>query len=292
MFSREDSPFSELFILAPYFCSESKVWDSTIFSRRKHEMFAPTLSAKLFSSARTFFSPFKLFFRVGHKKMFAPTRRELFLALQTLIFAPATFFSRWNFYFFALRTFLLRREESQHPQMFVAQESRSANFGDFRRKTRKFPCFIKCAAGRPYISFDQIEYRINVKLGGINVIPKKETVRFLTDPSVPTLVLGADVMHPPPGVGSRPSYAAVTGNVDSETSKYIATSRAQKRREEMITELEEMVAVRASSLLPQPSHQPIWVTVHPRYVHEIPTFRREEVKSCAQTHYFLPRRRL
>jgi len=83
--------------------------------------------------------------------------------------------------------------------------------------------------------------KMNVKLGGINVIPKAETVRFLTDPSNPTLVLGADVMHPGPGVETRPSFAAVTGNVDSDTSKYIATSRAQKPRQEMIEELDKMV---------------------------------------------------
>jgi len=83
--------------------------------------------------------------------------------------------------------------------------------------------------------------KINVKLGGINVIPKPDTVRFLTDPSHPTLVIGADVMHPAPGLGTRPSFAAVTGNVDSDTSKYIATSRVQKRRQEMIAQLDDMV---------------------------------------------------
>ncbi|KAG9005743.1 hypothetical protein FRB94_001309 [Tulasnella sp. JGI-2019a] len=85
--------------------------------------------------------------------------------------------------------------------------------------------------------------KINVKLGGINVIPKASSVQFLTDPSNPALVLGCDVMHPAPGAGykSRPSYTAVTGNIDSTSSRFIATSRAQKAGQEMVDDLEEMV---------------------------------------------------
>lgn len=88
--------------------------------------------------------------------------------------------------------------------------------------------------------------RINVKRGGINVIPKASFVPFLSDPSNPTLVLGADVMHPTAGSGgkSKPSFAAVTGNVDSTATKYVATSRAQGSGEEMIADLEDMVYVR------------------------------------------------
>lgn len=85
-----------------------------------------------------------------------------------------------------------------------------------------------------------------MKLGGINVVPKASSATFLSDPAKPTLVMGADVMHPGPGgYKSRPSYAAVTGNIDSTTSRYIATSRAQASGQEMIEELEDMVLVRA-----------------------------------------------
>ncbi|KAG8885868.1 hypothetical protein FRB97_009030 [Tulasnella sp. 331] len=94
---------------------------------------------------------------------------------------------------------------------------------------------------------EDIYYRIkkiNVKLGGINVIPKASSVQFLTDPSNPTLVLGCDVMHPTPGAGyrSRPSFTALTGNIDSSSSRFIATSRAQKAGQEMVEDLEEMVS--------------------------------------------------
>lgn len=93
--------------------------------------------------------------------------------------------------------------------------------------------------------------RINVKLGGINVIPKASSVQFLTDPSNPTLVLGCDVMHPAPGPSyrSRPSFTALTGNIDSSSSRFIATSRAQDAGVEMVADLEDMVFVRPFSFL-------------------------------------------
>ncbi|KIO29143.1 hypothetical protein M407DRAFT_21713 [Tulasnella calospora MUT 4182] len=84
--------------------------------------------------------------------------------------------------------------------------------------------------------------KINAKLGGINVIPKPDTVRFLTDRAIPTIVIGADIQHPGPGVTTRPSYAAVVGSVDSDASKYIAVSRAQGFRQEMIQDLADMIA--------------------------------------------------
>ncbi|KAG9022175.1 hypothetical protein FRB95_000611 [Tulasnella sp. JGI-2019a] len=85
--------------------------------------------------------------------------------------------------------------------------------------------------------------KINVKLGGINVIPEASSVEFLTDPSNPVLILGCDVMHPAPGAGynSRPSFTAVTGNVDSTSCRFLATSRAQKAGQEMVDDLEDMV---------------------------------------------------
>lgn len=85
-------------------------------------------------------------------------------------------------------------------------------------------------------------HRINVKLGGINLIPDPASVSALTDPHTPTIVmgnrgpyppkhfalthlhclLGADVIHPAPGSDGRPSFTALVANVDSDTAKYIA----------------------------------------------------------------------
>ena len=63
---------------------------------------------------------------------------------------------------------------------------------------------------------------------------------MLNDPRNPTLVLGADINHPPPGADGRPSFTSLVGNVDSETAKYVADCRVQISRQEMIDALEEM----------------------------------------------------
>lgn len=85
-------------------------------------------------------------------------------------------------------------------------------------------------------------YRINVKLGGINTIPDPSSVSVLTDPHMPTIVMGvqlfdymtfvcephiydysgADVIHPSPGSDGRPSFTSLVGNVDADTAKYVA----------------------------------------------------------------------
>jgi len=81
---------------------------------------------------------------------------------------------------------------------------------------------------------------LNVKLGGINTIPDPRSVPFLTDNNNPTIVIGADVIHPAPGSQGRPSFTSVVGSVDSATSKYIATTRVQTSRQEMIEDLTDM----------------------------------------------------
>ncbi|KAG9050899.1 hypothetical protein FS837_001553, partial [Tulasnella sp. UAMH 9824] len=100
---------------------------------------------------------------------------------------------------------------------------------------------FKCGKGNEQY-YVNVCLKINAKLGGINVIPKPDTVRFLTDRAIPTIVIGADVQHPGPGNMTRPSHSAVVGSVDSDASKYVATSRAQPCRREMIDDLADMVA--------------------------------------------------
>ena len=55
-----------------------------------------------------------------------------------------------------------------------------------------------------------------------------------------TYSTGADVIHPAPGSGGRPSFTAVVGNVDSENSKYVAKTSVQESRVEMIQDLRSM----------------------------------------------------
>ncbi|TRM60484.1 Piwi domain-containing protein [Schizophyllum amplum] len=82
--------------------------------------------------------------------------------------------------------------------------------------------------------------KLNGKLGGINTVPDPQSANILSDPHHPTLVLGADVIHPSPGSVGRPSFTAMVGNVDRSAAKYIATSRAQTSRQEIIDDFGDM----------------------------------------------------
>jgi eukaryotic translation initiation factor 2C len=98
---------------------------------------------------------------------------------------------------------------------------------------------IKCRNAKPQY-WANVCLKMNVKLGGINLIPDPQSVSVLTDPHNPTVVMGADVIHPAPGSEGRPSFTAVVGNVDSHTAKYIATTCVQTSRQEMIDDLKSM----------------------------------------------------
>ncbi|XP_013856459.1 protein argonaute-3, partial [Austrofundulus limnaeus] len=81
--------------------------------------------------------------------------------------------------------------------------------------------------------------KINVKLGGINniLLPHQRPSVF----QQPIIFLGADVTHPPAGDGKKPSLAAVVGSMDAHPSRYCATVRVQRPRQEVIQDLASMV---------------------------------------------------
>ncbi|KAK7042157.1 protein argonaute-2 [Favolaschia claudopus] len=85
-----------------------------------------------------------------------------------------------------------------------------------------------------------IALKVNVKLGGTNVVTDPTSSTILSDPRTPTIIMGADVMHPGAGTHGRPSYAAVVSSVDSYAAKYVAVHRVQASRQELISDLSEM----------------------------------------------------
>ncbi|KAG8946515.1 hypothetical protein FRC00_009539 [Tulasnella sp. 408] len=100
----------------------------------------------------------------------------------------------------------------------------------------------KCdRGGRDYST--NVSLKINAKLGGTNVVLKATDAKFLAQQ--PVLILGADVMHSramgDEGLG-RPSFAALTGNIDIAGCRYVGVGRAQETRQEMIQDLEGMVS--------------------------------------------------
>lgn len=101
---------------------------------------------------------------------------------------------------------------------------------------------MKCSRANPQY-FANVCLKINVKLGGINTIPESKSVPILTDPHNPTMVMGADVIHPAAHSEGRPSFTALVANIDSDTALYAADCRVQASRQEMIEDLEEMSKV-------------------------------------------------
>ncbi|KAK1944269.1 Protein argonaute-2 [Phytophthora citrophthora] len=69
-----------------------------------------------------------------------------------------------------------------------------------------------------------LSLQINSRLGGKNSILREPLPLVST---APTIVIGADVEHPRPGMGSRPSIAAVVASMDRYSAKYIARVAAQ-----------------------------------------------------------------
>ncbi|KAI0292287.1 Piwi domain-containing protein [Russula brevipes] len=86
--------------------------------------------------------------------------------------------------------------------------------------------------------FNNVALKINVKLGGINSYPVSQIYAGLN--KEPTMIVGADVTHPGPGVSDRPSIASLVSSFDATFSRYAAFTRVQTPRVEVIEELEEM----------------------------------------------------
>ncbi|KAK5809212.1 Piwi domain-containing protein [Linnemannia elongata] len=96
---------------------------------------------------------------------------------------------------------------------------------------------------RNYIRMPKKQYcvniclKINAKLGGTNQRLAKNMMPFMCEP---TLILGGDVSHPPPGDTTHPSIAALVGSMDAHAARYAATVRVQTARTEMIADLRGM----------------------------------------------------
>lgn len=84
-----------------------------------------------------------------------------------------------------------------------------------------------------------------MKLGGVNAVPEARSVPILSDPQNPAIIIGADVIHPAPGVENKPSFTSMVANIDPMYSRYIAISKVQKSRQEIIDDTEEMMKVSA-----------------------------------------------
>ncbi|TPX33837.1 hypothetical protein SmJEL517_g03304 [Synchytrium microbalum] len=82
--------------------------------------------------------------------------------------------------------------------------------------------------------------KMNVKMGGTNAYLGPQQLPFVSER--PTIVFGADVTHSSPGEGMKPSIAALVGSMDAQCSKYAGSIRVHRGRQEIMSELSNMVA--------------------------------------------------
>ncbi|CCA66578.1 related to argonaute-like protein-Laccaria bicolor [Serendipita indica DSM 11827] len=99
----------------------------------------------------------------------------------------------------------------------------------------------KCFRAKPQY-YANVCLKINVKLGGVNTVPDAKAIPFLADRQNPAIIIGADVIHPSPGVENKPSFTSMVANIDPMFSRYVAISKVQKSRQEIIDHAQEMVA--------------------------------------------------
>lgn len=81
--------------------------------------------------------------------------------------------------------------------------------------------------------------KVNVKLGGMNLYLNPSNIPFVTQK--PTIVIGADVTHPPPGDMNKPSIAALAASMDARASRYSSCIRVQSNRAEIVADLANMM---------------------------------------------------
>ncbi|KAJ4488451.1 Piwi domain-containing protein [Lentinula aciculospora] len=83
-----------------------------------------------------------------------------------------------------------------------------------------------------------VALKLNARLGGYNSLV--DSPAMITLRKEMTIVMGADVSHPGPGV-QKPSVASLVASHDAYASRYMAFTRIQHPRQEFIQDLQDMV---------------------------------------------------
>ncbi|KAJ1670039.1 hypothetical protein EV182_008459, partial [Spiromyces aspiralis] len=139
------------------------------------------------------------------------------------------------------------KESGERPELFlvVLPTTAASLYNSIKRLAYiKFGVQTQCMQAK-HLNRPNLQYcanlclKINVKLGGINsTIPPEELSVLAAEP---TLILGADVSHPGPGMGHRPSTASVVGSINRDASRYHAMLCQQPPRTEIIGKMGEIV---------------------------------------------------
>ncbi|KAJ3252113.1 eukaryotic translation initiation factor 2C, 2 [Chytriomyces hyalinus] len=84
--------------------------------------------------------------------------------------------------------------------------------------------------------------KINGKLGGVNMTVDPAKMLNVLGKPIPTMIMGADVSHPPAGSQGGVSIASVVASMDSKFAEYRASIKVQGPRLEIIGDLKGMCA--------------------------------------------------
>ena len=79
-----------------------------------------------------------------------------------------------------------------------------------------------------------------------SVVSRTPNMRTIVPPG--TMVIGADVGHPGPGVSNRPSMTSLVASLNGDCTQYAAFSSIQMPREEIIADLGQMLEVMSLEL--------------------------------------------
>lgn len=121
----------------------------------------------------------------------------------------------------------------------------------------KFACDVKdgllnvCTIGSKFAKpnndqyFANVALKFNLKLGGRNQYLDNVKLGIIAEGK--TMVVGIDVTHPSPGSASNaPSVAGIVASVDQWLGQWPADLRIQKARQEMVSDLDDMLKSRLS----------------------------------------------
>ncbi|KAF9972539.1 hypothetical protein BGZ73_004325 [Actinomortierella ambigua] len=102
--------------------------------------------------------------------------------------------------------------------------------------------------------------KINAKLGGTNWVLKPEAIPFIHQ--IPTMIIGADVTHPPAGDSTQPSVVAVVASINREATKYVGRVKAQAGRTEVIDGFKYLIYNLIRTFKDQVGHHPRRILVY------------------------------
>lgn len=114
---------------------------------------------------------------------------------------------------------------------------------DVRRGVRNVNVLAEKLRGANDQYYANVGLKFNLKLGGANQILKASELGIVAEGK--TMLVGIDVTHPSPGSSAEaPSVAGMVASIDSSLSQWPADIRIQTSRQEMVSNLDEMLKAR------------------------------------------------